>query len=281
MAYGAVLGQKPNLKNLESTVTISGNQPTALELENTAGSVNVNFQAGSQNSLITYNTNDSFSLGANTAVAGNLSNTGTFTSQGAISSSSTISASGIITGRGFNASSQKITNVATPTVNTDGANKQYVDNQITALDNSLTQEITANSSGWQLIRTWGTGNVTVPSQYRYVKVEIANNSVYINQVYGYSSHDYKDYYYTAYDAPSCTVFIFSASSDRDFRITGEGYITSGTASNPNPKTGHVFGSVGSYNSSSRIVNLSVFYNSNRPDGVGITENYTYRIFGSP
>lgn len=286
MAIGAVLGQSPDLHNLKPQVIISGEMAYPLVLERTDGNVGVNFISQDTTRNLVLNTNGNFSLGGGLAVSGPFSTTanatlgGATNVQGTLSATGAITSNGIVTGRGLNANSQKVTNVATPTVNTDGANKQYVDSQITALDNSLSQEITANSSGWQLIRTWGTGNVTVPSQYKYVKIELAAINVMITYYYGYSDHDYPDTYYVDFDTPSTTVWTFPTTSNFTLYSIGEG-TTGVTSQNHNGYTTLLQGTVGGYNSSSRVLNMTVTYRIGSIVQDPITLNYTYRIFGSP
>ena len=285
MAVGAVLGQSPDLHNLKPQVTISGELAYPLILERTDGNVGVNFTSQDTTRNLVLNTNGNFSLSGGLAISGSFSTTGNATLggatnvQGTLSATGAITSNGIVTGLGLNANSQKVTNVATPTVNTDGVNKQYVDNQITALDNSLTQEITANSSGWQLIRTWGTGNVTVPSQYKYVKVELAAANAWVNSYYGYRGHDYKEYYYASFDIPNDTVWTFSASNNFTLYFIGEGIINQ--TSSGSETRGLMQATVGGYNSSSRVVNMTATYRTGFDFVDPVTLNYTYRIFGSP
>lgn len=100
MAYGAIIGQTPNLHNLPATVNISGNEQDVLNLVNTAGQTRVNFNAGSVNSSVALTANNQFQF-----------NSPIYTS--------------------------KITGLATPVNNSDGVNKQYVDGQVSNLQTQI------------------------------------------------------------------------------------------------------------------------------------------------
>lgn len=82
MSFGGILGQTPDLKTLNSQVVITGNQQNVLEVENTVGATDIDFQAQSATGSITLNTNNTFNISRPTTIAGNISSTGNFIGTG-------------------------------------------------------------------------------------------------------------------------------------------------------------------------------------------------------
>lgn len=130
-----------------------------------------------------------------------------------------ITATGIVAGNGLNATGNKITNVANPTVNSDAVNLGYMQNYVQQ-----------HSWGWELAQDWTSGNSIVLSQSNNYLFEIGS---YLSD--GPLAIPY-DYYFHNRN------YIMAYIRDSDGTIVGEqiGRVSSYFTPNVNPENELVY-----------------------------------------